>query len=146
MKEYFKKGQMVVKRLGIIDVPKKARGSVTFGCDVCVEGTKITCLGPTAGIGADHISPRKLTKSLYSLLYMANGDVVKSEPVPTLLNADAYGLRFNGKSKSYKKKLVHVIKPNVIIENGGKVNSAVLVYNHATLHFNGEIHFEKADA
>lgn len=32
--EYFKKGQMIPKRLGLVDVHRKARHAVTFGSDV----------------------------------------------------------------------------------------------------------------
>ena len=42
MKEYFKKGQLVPKRLGMISAHKKVRHLVTFGTDVVVEGRTIT--------------------------------------------------------------------------------------------------------
>lgn len=42
MKEYFKKGQLVPKRLGMMSVHKKVRHLVTFGTDVVVEGKTIT--------------------------------------------------------------------------------------------------------
>lgn len=42
MKEYFKKGQLVPKRLGMMSVHKKVRHLVTFGTDVVVEDKTIT--------------------------------------------------------------------------------------------------------
>lgn len=42
MKEYFKRGQLVPKRLGLISVHKKVRPRVTFGTDVVIEGKTIT--------------------------------------------------------------------------------------------------------
>lgn len=44
MKEIFKKGQIVPKRLGLINVHNKARHNVLFACDVEVEGRKIRAL------------------------------------------------------------------------------------------------------
>lgn len=45
--EYFKKGQMIPKRLAIVDVHRKARHAVTFGSDVfCdIKGNIIVLVG-----------------------------------------------------------------------------------------------------
>lgn len=42
MKEYFKKGQIVPKRLKMVFTHRKAQAHFTFGCDVVVEGRTIS--------------------------------------------------------------------------------------------------------
>lgn len=42
--EFFKKGQMVPKRIGMVFVHKQARHAITFGCDVMVDGNTITAI------------------------------------------------------------------------------------------------------
>lgn len=42
MKEYFKKGQIVPKRLRMVITHRKAQANVRFGCDVIVEDRTIT--------------------------------------------------------------------------------------------------------
>lgn len=42
--EFFKKGQMVPKRIGMVFVHKKSRHAITFGCDVMVGGNTITAI------------------------------------------------------------------------------------------------------
>ena len=44
MKHIFKKGQIVPKRLGLINIHSKARHNVRFACDVVVEGREIRAL------------------------------------------------------------------------------------------------------
>lgn len=46
MKEYFKKGQIVPKRLKMVFTHRKAHAHVTFGCDVVVEGKTVSAVSP----------------------------------------------------------------------------------------------------
>lgn len=46
--EFFKKGQIVPKRLGFVLTHRKSRVNVTFGCDVSVHGSVVTPIGSPA--------------------------------------------------------------------------------------------------
>lgn len=46
--EFFKKGQIVPKRLGFVSTHRKAMVNVTFGCDVSVHGSVVTPIGSPA--------------------------------------------------------------------------------------------------
>lgn len=41
MGEFFKKGSIVAKRLGLVDIPRKARHQVVFNCNCIVVGKVI---------------------------------------------------------------------------------------------------------
>lgn len=41
MGEFFKKGSIVSKRLGLVDIPKKSRHMLVFNCDCVVVGKTI---------------------------------------------------------------------------------------------------------
>lgn len=62
MKEHFKKGQMVPKRLKMAITHRKAQHQLTFGCDVIVEGRTITAAnGGSPIIYAPHyVGSRKM--------------------------------------------------------------------------------------
>ena len=60
--EIFKKGQMVTKRLNLVDVTNsKHRRNIVFGEDVLVDGKTIKVLGkgPAIHIKKDYIKRRK---------------------------------------------------------------------------------------
>jgi len=76
--EFFKKGQMVTKRTGLIKANKaKMIHLCTFGSDVQVDGKKITVLGdgPAIYVKRDHVGgkkgkPREYEKFLIEGLYV----------------------------------------------------------------------------
>lgn len=41
MEEFFKKGSIVPKRLGLVDIPRKSRHQIVFNCDCVVIGKTI---------------------------------------------------------------------------------------------------------
>lgn len=49
MAEQFRRGQMVPKRLGFVDVHRDARHLVQFGCDVTVDGRTVRPVVPGDG-------------------------------------------------------------------------------------------------
>lgn len=51
--ENFKKGQIVPKRLNIVDIKSKHRHLVTFGTDVQVIGNSIICLFDYVGVSTN---------------------------------------------------------------------------------------------
>jgi hypothetical protein len=61
MSERFKKGQMITKRLNLVDVHRKHRHCWVFGCDVEVNGKHVTAVtnGPVIRCTNTSIKRRK---------------------------------------------------------------------------------------
>lgn len=82
MKEYFKKGQIVPKRLRMVLTHRKAQANIRFGCDVIVEGRTITaisqveksviCAEAWKGIRRNNGTYQRVTYSFIGM--MINGD------------------------------------------------------------------------
>jgi len=92
--ERFKKGQLIPKRLGIVQIKSKLRHLVTFGCDVEVTGKMITAtsVGPCICMSRSYVGGTRGKPRIYSRAYFngihVNGFRGDNESIAYAVNVD----------------------------------------------------------